>query len=35
LAGEPPPPPGLRWVAQADLEGEPLPTLFRKVIEAV
>ncbi|WP_284178367.1 A/G-specific adenine glycosylase [Rhabdaerophilum sp. SD176] len=35
LAGEMPPPPGLRWVAQADLAGEPLPTLFRKVIEAV
>ncbi|MCZ8186701.1 MAG: A/G-specific adenine glycosylase [Beijerinckiaceae bacterium] len=35
LSGEIPAPPGLRWVAGADLPGEPLPTLFRKVIEAV
>ncbi|MFY8115401.1 MAG: A/G-specific adenine glycosylase [Rhabdaerophilum sp.] len=35
LSGETPPPPGLRWVAMADLGQEPLPTLFRKVIEAV
>lgn len=27
-------PPGLRWVAPGDLAAEPLPTLFRKVIEA-
>ena len=27
-------PEGMRWVATADLEGEPLPTLFRKVIAA-
>lgn len=27
-------PPGMRWVALADLDKEPLPTLFRKVIEA-
>lgn len=32
LADEPTPPAGLRWVAEADLPGEPLPTLFRKVI---
>jgi A/G-specific adenine glycosylase len=27
-------PDGLRWVTLAELDGEPLPTLFRKVIEA-
>lgn len=29
-----PTPPGMRWVKLSKLEDEPLPTLFRKVIEA-
>lgn len=33
LLGEPVAPPGLRWVAPEEIEQEPLPTLFRKVIE--
>lgn len=28
-----PPPKGMRWVEVATLDREPLPTLFRKVIE--
>lgn len=34
LAGSPAAPEGMRWVAPEALDGEPLPTLFRKVIEA-
>jgi A/G-specific adenine glycosylase len=34
LTTSPPAPEGLRWVPIADLDGEPLPTLFRKIIEA-
>jgi A/G-specific adenine glycosylase len=34
LSGRPEAPEGLRWVAKADLANQPLPTLFRKVIEA-
>lgn len=34
LAGSPPAPEGMRWVAPDALDGEPLPTLFRKVIAA-
>jgi A/G-specific adenine glycosylase len=33
LAGLAPPPDGMRWVEVAKLDREPLPTLFRKVIE--
>lgn len=34
LAGFPAAPEGMRWVAPDALDGEPLPTLFRKIIEA-
>ncbi len=34
LSQMPAAPEGMRWVALADLDGEPLPTLFRKVIAA-
>lgn len=34
LASNPPAPAGMRWVSPADLDKEPLPTLFRKVIAA-
>ncbi|MBN8532911.1 MAG: A/G-specific adenine glycosylase [Rhizobiales bacterium] len=33
IAGPIPPPDGMRWVEVAKLNAEPLPTLFRKVIE--
>jgi len=34
LKGSPAAPEGLRWVSPEALDGEPLPTLFRKIIEA-
>ena len=34
LETSPPAPEGLRWVPRTDLDSEPLPTLFRKIIAA-